>query len=172
MNKMKEMWGKFKSIKHIHIIVATILALVLCVIYFSFLSKPKDDVKEQNSTEEFSSAVEYVDWLENKLNNVLSKISGVSDVNVIVTLESGFSYEYATDTETRTIVSGGNETTVKTETVIMVSNQPVVEKEIYPVIKGVVVVAKGAENFSVKMNIMSAIQTIIDIDPSCVTVLA
>ena len=89
--------------------------------------------------------------MENKLKNVISKISGVGEANVIITLESGFTYEYATDTETKTITSGGTETTLTTQTVILVNGQPVVVKQIYPVVKGVVIVAKGAENFAVKM---------------------
>ncbi|MBP3431743.1 MAG: hypothetical protein J6K39_02695 [Clostridia bacterium] len=172
MNKLKSFWEKLKSIKHIQIVLPLVIALVLCVIYFSFVGGAEDDNSQQNSTEEFSSTVEYVDILENKLCSVLSKISGVGETNVIITLESGFSYEYATDSETKTTVSGGNETTIKTETLILVSNQPVVVKETYPVIKGVVVVAKGAEDFSVKMNIMQAVETVLEIDSKNITILA
>jgi len=172
MNKLKGLWDKFKGIKHIQMYIAIFIALLVCVVYFGFLSKPKDDKITENSPEEFSSAVEYVDWLENKLNNVLSKISGVGNVNVLVTLETGFSYEYATDTETKTTTSGGNEITVTTETIIMVSNQPVIVKEFYPKIKGVVVVAEGAENFNIKMNILTAVETILEIERDNITVLA
>ena len=164
MNKLKTFWGKIKSIKHFEIWLAVCVGLVVCVVYFSFFGggKSKSDNSQNESTQEYSSAVEYTNFLENKLGNVLSKISGVGSVNVIITLESGFSYEYATDTET----------TITTETVILVSNKPVVMKEIYPTIKGVVVVAKGAENFSVKMNILSAVETVLEIDRTSITILA
>ena len=166
------LWEKLKKVKHFYIYVTIAIALVLCGIYFVSFKKGKTFKNSDVSTQEASSTMEYVTALENKLASVLSNISGVSKVSVIITLEEGFSYKYATDTETKTIVSGGTETTVVTETVIMVSNQPVVEKEIYPNIKGVVVVAKGAENVSVKMNIVSAVETVLKVDPNRITVLS
>lgn len=172
MNKLKSVWDKFKSVKHFEIIIAVLVGLVICIIYFACFNKPKTDNADDVTTENYSSAVEYVDYLENKLGNVLSKISGVGNVDVIITLESGFTYEYATDTETKTTTSGGAETTIKTETVILVSNQPVITKEIYPTIKGVVVVAEGAENFNVKMNILTAVETVLEVERNSITILA
>ena len=172
MSKIKMLWEKLKKVKHFYIYVTIAIALVLCGIYFVSFKKGKTSKNSDVSTQEASSTMEYVTALENKLASVLSNISGVSKVSVIITLEEGFSYKYATDTETKTIVSGGTETTVVTETVIMVSNQPVVEKEIYPNIKGVVVVAKGAENVSVKMNIVSAVETVLKVEPNRITVLS
>jgi stage III sporulation protein AG len=172
MSKLKSFWTKFKSIKHIEIIIAVVVGVVICLVYLLFVTSSKNDNSQENSTEDYTSAVEYVDWLENKLCNVLSKIDGVGDVNVIVTLQCGFTYEYAKDTETKTTTSGGAETTIKTETVILVSNEPVVVKEIYPVIKGVVVVAEGAENFSIKMNILSAVETVLEVERENITILA
>lgn len=172
MNSVKNVWTKIKNIKHYQIIVAGIVCVVLCLIYFSFFQSKQNNKNEENSTEEYSSAVEYVDYLENKLSNVLSKISGVGEVNVVITLESGFSFEYATDSETKTTITNGTETTITTETVILVSNEPVVMKEIYPVLKGVVIVAKGAEDFSIKMNILTAVETVLEIDRNNITILA
>lgn len=172
MSKIKDFWTKLKSIKHFEIWVAVVIGLLVCVIYFSFFSQPKNDSFENDATKEYSSAEEYVDYLENKLCNVLSKISGVGDCSVIITLESGFSYEYATETDTKTTVSGGTETTITTETVILVSNEPVIIKENYPVIKGVVIVAKGAENFSIKMDILEAVETVLEVDSDNITILS
>lgn len=174
MSKIKELFGKVKSIKHFEIVVAIIVGLVVCAVYFSFFgtSQTKTDNASDDSTTNFASAVEYVDYLENKLENVLSKISGVKNVSVIITLESGFTYDYAKDSETKTTTSGGTATTITTETVILVSNEPVVVKEIYPVVKGVVVVAEGAENFSIKMNILTAVETVLEVDQNSITILA
>lgn len=171
MSKIGDFWGRLKKIKHIQIILPVLIGLVLCVIYFTFTDSSSSDKGVENSTQEASSTVEYVDRLENKMSNVLSKISGVDECEVIITLESGFEYEYATDTETKTTISGGNETTITTETLILISNEPVVVKEIYPVIKGVVVVANGANDFAVKMNILSAVETVLEIDRNCITIL-
>ena len=173
MSKVKDFFERFKKIKHLHIYIAVLIGIVICLIYFCGISpsKKKTDKPDHNSTENYGTSVEYIGYLENKLSNVLSKISGVGNVNVIITLENGFSYEYATDTETKTIVSGGTETTVTTETIILVSNEPVIVKEIYPNIKGVVVVADGAKDVGVRLNILSAVETVLEVDRNNVTIL-
>ena len=171
MKLLKNFWTKLKSIKHIEIILAVVIGLIVCAVYFAGVVKPKTDKTSDNPTKEYTSAEEYVDMLENKMNNVLSKIDGAGNVSVIITLECGFVYEYAKDSETKTTVSGNNQTSIKTETIILVSNQPVIEKEIFPTIKGVVVVAQGAKDFSVKMNILSAVETILEVDRQNITVL-
>lgn len=172
MNKLKSMYERIKKIKHIQIYCAVLVGLLICVVYFASVYKPKSDNTDKNSTEEYSSTMEYVDYLENKLGNVLSKISGVGNVDVIITLECGFTFEYATETETKTMTSGETQTTVTTSTVILVSNEPVIIKENYPVIKGVVVVAKGAENVNVKLNILTAVETVLEVDRNNITILA
>ena len=171
MNKMKEIFLKFKKIKHFYIYLAVIVGLLLCVVYFSSFGKSKTDKSEENSAQENTSAVEYVDRLENKLCNVISDIDGVGKVEVAIALESGFSYEYATDSETKTTISGDVKTTITTETVILVSNEPLVIKEKYPVVKGVVVVAEGADNIGVKLAILTAVQTILNVDSNQISIL-
>lgn len=173
MKVLKNFWQKIKSIKHIQIYLAIFVALVVCAVYFVSNNpfKTKTDKTNENTTGEYSSTMEYVDNLENRISNVLSNMSGVGKVKVVVSLECGFSYEYAKDSETKTTVSGDVKTTVTSETIILVSNQPVVVKEIYPVVKGVVVVAEGAKDVSIKMNILSAIETIFEIDRQNIIVL-
>lgn len=173
MSKFKDFWDKVKSVKHIEIYIALLIGLIICSVYFTlFTGSGKTDTNNDISTEEFTTSEEYVDYLENKLCNVLSKISGVGNVSAIITLETGFTYEYATDTETKTTTSGSNETSITTDTIIIVDGEPVVIKEIYPVIKGVVIVAEGSEDFKIKMDIMQAVVTILEVDESEITILS
>lgn len=172
MNKVKAIFQKLKQIKHIHIYLALATALFVCAIYFAGFGKKKSDNESEITTQDCTTAVEYADMLENKLCSVLSKVSGAGNVSVVITLDGGFSFDYATNTETKTITSGDNETTVTTETVILVSNEPVVVKQNYPKIKGVVVVADGANDVGVKLNIISAIETILQVDRQNITILA
>lgn len=170
MNKFNDFWQKIKKVKHIEIWLAVLIGIVVCIAYFCFFM-PKSDKNIDDSQQPISSTMEYVDRLENKLCNVISKIDGVGQVSVAITLESGFRYEYATDTETKTTVSGDVQTTIKTETVIMVDNQPVVIRELYPVIKGVIIVAEGAQDFAIKMEILTAIENFLEIDTNNITIL-
>ena len=171
-DKFKALYEKIKKVKHIQIYIAIGLAVIIALIYFSTVfNKPKESssTKDDNISKEFSSSLEYVDYLENKLENVLTKVKGAGDVEVIITLEKGFEYVYVTEEETRTTSNG---TTVTTSTVVLVDGQPVLEEEIYPIISGLVVVASGADNINVKMNILSVIQTVIDIDNSRINILS
>lgn len=170
MVEIKGVWERMKKIKHFPIIVAIVVALLLCVVYFSFFATPKTDKIEDNSTMSFSSSEEYVTWLENKLNNVLSSISGAGHVSTIITLESGFSYDYAKSVETRT--STGQDIVISSETLVLVDGEPVVVKEWFPVIKGVVIVASGASDFSVKMKILDATEAVLEIDRNDIKVLS
>ncbi len=172
MSKLKAAWQKLKNIKHIQIYLAVFIGVLVCAICLAGTNFSKNDKSSDLSTETSTDAQEYVKGLENRLCNVLSKISGVGHVNVIVTLQSGFSYEYATETETKTMLSDGVQTTTTTENIILVSGQPVVVKENYPVVKGVVVVAEGAEDVKVKMAILNAIETVLQVNQSEITILA
>lgn len=160
MEKLKELWEKLKSIRHFEIYLAIFIGVIICVVYFGLYFDQGSDKKEDNSTAEIGTAVEYVDNLENKLCNVLSKIDGVMEVDVMITLESGFSYEYVQESQKIEITLDDTDEKLN------------IVKEIYPKIKGVVVVAKGSEDFRVKMDILEAVVTLLQIDESAVTILS
>ena len=173
-NKFSMLFSKLRKIKHIEIYIAVGLAVVLALIYFTFLTPKNKNEEIQDSqiditSTNFSSSSEYTDYIENKLKNVITSVKGVGDAKVVVTLEKGFEYIYVTEEETKTSSNG---TTIKTISVVMVDGQPVIKEEIYPVLKGIVVVADGADEVSVRMNILSIIQTIVDLDNSKINILS
>lgn len=178
MNSLKEKisaWlSKIKKIKHYEIYIAVAIAVLVSVFYFAFASTSKKSSTENVGTENdiicenFSSSSEYTEYLENKLENVITSIKGVEDAKVVVSLEKGFEYVYMTEEETKTSSNG---TTITKISIVMVDGQPVIKEEIYPVIKGVVVVASGAKDVGVRMNILSVIQTIIEVDNSQINIL-
>ena len=172
MNSLKTLWDRLKKIKHIEIYIAIVAALIIIAIYLSSLSfggkDEQSDNNSQNSPLVFSTSAEYVDYLENKLEYVLSSIKGTGSASVMVTLESGFAYDYATEEETLK-TSEGSKTTTK---LVLVDGQPVIVEEHFPVIKGIVVVAKGAEDIGVRMNILNLIQTVVNVDSASITILA
>ena len=173
-NKINAFYLKLKKIKHIEMYLAIGLAVLIAVVYFALIV-PKDKSTQTENTkiditsENFSSSSEYTSYIENKLENVITSVKGVENAKVVVTLEKGFEYIYVTDEEIKTTSNG---TTVTTISVVMVDGQPVVKEEIYPVVKGIVVIAGGAEDVGVRMNILSIIQTVIDIDNSKINILA
>ncbi len=173
-DRAKKLVEKLKKIKHIEIYIAIGLALVLATIYFTFISPNKRQEKETGSTQidataqTFSSSEEYTNYLENKLKNVITSVKGVGDAKVMVTLEKGFEYVFATEEEIKTSSNG---TTITTVTVVMVDGQPVIKEEIFPVVEGIVVVADGAGDVGVRMNILSIIQTVIGVDNAKINIM-
>ncbi|MBE7082070.1 MAG: hypothetical protein E7378_00100 [Clostridiales bacterium] len=167
---------KLKNIKHIGLLVIGIFVIVLILIYISSSSSKKST--ELPNSSEFNSQ-QYAQYLENKLIEVLDDINGVGKVSAMITLDGGMNYEYATESEEVTTTSqSGNSTNTKTtidEKVVMVSingkQTPLVIKSTYPKIVGVVVVAQGANNAQIKLNIARAIETLLDVSDSNVEIL-
>lgn len=177
MSNLKEKFLKIikriKNIKHIEIYIALIVGLIICGVYFLSIGNKKEDginisTKNANIEANFSSSQEYVTYLENKLENVITNVKGVSDTNVVITLEKGFEYIYVTEEETSMTTNGTQLTKIS---VVTVNGQPVLKEEIYPLIKGVVIVAKGVNDVTVKMNVLSLVQTVIDVESSKINIL-
>ena len=170
-DKFRVLYDRIKKVKHIEIYIAVALAVIIAVIFFtSFASKPKNNVennKIDNISSNFSTSGEYIDYLENKLENVITKVKGAGNVEVVVTLEKGFEYIYLTEEETRNTSNG---TVITTSTIVLVNGKPVIIEEIYPVVKGIVVISSGAKDISVKMDILSIIQTVVEIDNSKINI--
>ncbi len=166
---------KIKNIKHFEIIIVVVFCAILLLIYASTFSTKKSE----NTTSTTLSTEEYATYLENKLSNVLSHINGAGDVSVMVTLECGVEYVYATNkTEetTSSTVSGTTTTqTTVTEEVILVSvsgkASPIILKENLPKVSGVVIVASGANNISVRLELQNAVEALLEIDESDIEIL-
>lgn len=166
---------KIKNVKHIEIYLLCIFAIILIVIYSSTI-KTKSTTETTNA--DFTSQ-EYSLYLENKLADILSNITGVGTVKVMITLDGGMKYDYATESEEITTSNevGGNTTTktTKNEEVVIVTINgkatPLIIKESYPDVCGVVVVASGASNAQVKLNIMKAVKTLLNVKDESVQIL-
>ena len=145
------------------------------MIYISTLGSKTDSQVDTTSL----TTEEYATFLENKLSSVLSNVQGAGKVNVMVTLECGIEYVYATESEevTNTTTSDSNTTTktTVTENILFVTSSgksvPVVLKENLPKVSGVIVVAYGASNIAVRMELMNAVTSLLGVDAENVQIL-
>ena len=164
--------GKFfqrlKGIKHIEIVIALVLGAIILLIYISSLSNGTD---KQTSTQSVTSISSYSNFLENKLANVLSQIEGAGNVSTMITFESGTEYVYATNEETKINTNAGQSSTTTTQTTTKYPNEDLLVKEVLPKISGVVVVASGAKDTKVKLEIVKAVQAVLNVPISKVEVL-
>ena len=127
-----KIFEKLKSIKHIEIILAVIFIIIMILIYMSSV-----DNKSATASNNDGTVTSYVDNLENRLENVLSNIKGVSKVSVVITLDME-----------------GTSVNEKTQVVNMSS---------FPAIKGVVIVARGVDDVAVKLNLIKATQALFEL---------
>ena len=135
---------KLKNIKHIEIYITLIFAIVLILIFFSSSGNKKTVTNYSKSTNSTQTTItSYVDNIETKLEQILSQVNGASNVNVMVTLNMA-------------------NTTIKDN---------VVQTDVFPEIKGIVIVAKGVENTAVKLNILKAVQAVVDVSSGRIEIL-
>jgi stage III sporulation protein AG len=168
-----------------------LLALIVVGIVFMFISvKPEEQrapVPPAESVEVVARPArqEYRESLERDLAAMLRRARGVGEVAVLITLDSGPVYEYAesreaTGRETREVDSGGGtrhirETAEKTQPVVMRADggkeSPLVAREVQPGIRGVIVVAEGAENPYVYEQLFRAVQSGLNLAAHRITIL-
>lgn len=159
---------KVKEIKNIEIILIVIFICVIFLIYFSSSSFSKS---ETNSKSGYTNVIEYTKDLENKLEMVLKNVQGAGNVSVMITVDSGIEYVYASSTEEKSNSNtSGNYVTSSTTTTKTPINGVIV-KEIPPKILGVVVVSSGANDINTKLSILKIIQTVLDVENSKIEII-
>ncbi|MBQ7798175.1 MAG: hypothetical protein IJ371_03545 [Clostridia bacterium] len=144
--KSKFKWmEKLRNIKHIEIYITIIFALILILIFFSSTGSNKTTTNNtKSSTTQQTTITTYVSDMETRLEQILSQIQGASNVQVMLTLDM-------------------SNTSIKDN---------VIEVADFPEVKGVLIVAKGVENTTVKMNILKAVQSVIDISSGRIEILS
>ena len=155
----KSIKGIFKKIKPEYLIMIS-AAIIILVLFLS------TTVASKSSTNNESDVNDYVEMLETKLSSRLSELDGAGKVKVIISVKSGMRNEIATERKVSGI--GGEKTT---ETPVLISGKPLILGEIYPEICGVIIMAKGADDIRVKLSLITAAQTFLDVDSSKIQVL-
>ena len=154
---------KLKNNKTIEYIFLGLISIaVVAVLAFSLVKPASTEAYEDDEV------ISYVKDLENRLEKTLSEIKGAGNVSVVITVDSGKETIYASEKVT---VSENGKTTV-TESPILVNGKPVVVKENYPEIVGVLIVAQGANSISVMKNLQQAAVSLLNINLSRIEILA
>ena len=177
---------KLKTIKNIEIVIAVFLIAVMLLIYFGTTSSGSNKTHKQNNINNilYTDAKSYVNDLEMRIEETLSKINGAGKVSVVITLSSSSELIIAKDIEqtTHTETATKNDVTTKTEEIVVIEkpilvdgnsgDEPLVLLEVMPKIAGVVVVAEGANDVNVKLNLLKAIQALLTVPSGNIEILA
>lgn len=171
------LFQKIKTAKYSQYVIAAVLGLIVIILFLSScsnLSNNESSKKEiENTSQNTNSILAYSELIEHKLENVLNNLKNCSNVNVMVVAQSSPIITIAEQTEEKITSSG--ETTVITKYPIYIENgsnkTPMVLYESAPKITGVLVIANGAGDVNVRLNIISAIQALLGIESSKIEVL-
>jgi hypothetical protein len=147
----------------------TMLILVLVVILgilFMLYQTPVKSAEQQ--TESIS---ENNNDIEKRLESILSKVKGAGKVNVMINFKGGsekiIAYNSDKESENR---DDGYKINEKNEMAFS-RDQPVVIKEIYPEIEGVLIVAEGGGNNQIKNDLIRATMALLGVDMNKIEVL-
>ncbi|MDR0751035.1 MAG: hypothetical protein LBF12_00385 [Christensenellaceae bacterium] len=177
LRKIKELIKKVRSVKNIEIIIGVIVIFICLLAYLGFFDKSDKNLQGDDTDGVVISNTDTYD-LERRLASILKEIEGAGDVKVMITYNGTPEIITAntTNTHKNSTISSGSETFSNTETVspIVVNNngrsELIIIKEVMPEIKGVLVVAKGASNIRVRLELLRAVSAILDLDTNVIEV--
>lgn len=165
-DKVKDIFSRLKNGK-------LIVLLGLAGIFLIFISSMFSSSQKEDSPKELTqvnSIAEYKEELQSDIEIVVKKITGSKNVKVVITLETGFTYNYADEVRENTSNRQGENTTDTStdsqNSLIIVKDSSGNEKallinENLPQIRGVAVVYEGydseAKNEKIKNALMATL---------------
>ena len=173
MVEIKEIFKNLSNNKkNIVLIICRILALILLIA--SGVSEEKVSEEEVYLTSEISSA-EYIKTQEEKLKELIEKIDGAGEAEVMITLESCYENVYLKDSNLKTESTSGVFKEEQEESFIMAktgsnTQNGVIIKVYEPVVKGVAVVVTGGDDEKVKMAIIETVSAVFNINSTDISV--
>lgn len=194
--RIKTMWDekKWKSLKKSDWVVVGLVGVLLLVLVIPLENENElmqEDVgngiveqecstgDRQNQNNGSTGAIEqdYVEYLEENIEDVLSQMEGVGDAEVMITISDMGETVVEKDRNTVQSVTteadsaGGDrsvtETSVEETTIYIESNDetyPYIQKEKTPTIEGVVVVAEGGGSSVVVSNISESVKALLPVE--------
>lgn len=187
----KELWESIKKIKHIEIIAAVLIIAVILCLYAStpgrFLSgkkQSKDDGEKVSTDTSIPVSTGAENTEEARLAAILSNMEGAGKVDVMITYATGPEIVPAMDRNemnTVTTEQDGDRTSQSQQTDVQErpmtvdgpeGSEPMVLYQETPEIKGVIVIAEGANDIEVYMNLERAVMTILNVRADQVEVFA
>ena len=186
--KLKNEVSKLFKNKYMGNILAVLLVIGFILIAITILApgllNGKNEVlTEENNTKVNTTASTYEDKQKIELTNILRKIDGVGEVDVMINFESGEDKVAAYDSTNQTTkteetdTNGGKRVSDQqndTTKVVMSSesggNSPVILKTYKPKVIGVVIAAEGAESSKVRYDIEKAVSSLYGISVEKVNV--
>ena len=192
LEEIKDLFKELISKKYVaNIVVLLAIAIIALILTGDFFTK-NTNIKDNAKKVDRDTFVQDNDMfkteetiIEERLKQILGKIKGSGEVEVMITFDMGSEIIPASNTvEIKDVseekdASGGTRTVQTqntTENIVISSdnsgNKPLVLREIKPQVRGVIVVAEGAEDIEVKMRLYDAVKTVLQVSGDRVQVYA
>jgi len=172
---LKKEEGKKKSLENM---VVFLIILIITIIMINTILKDEENIinKEDNNTKlaevtQNDGTFNEENDISKKLENILEKINGAGEVNVLITYSENseivplYNENINESTTEETDTSGGkrviNSKDNQKEVIyeeVEEGKKIVTQKIISPKIEGAIITAKGAKDFNVKNNIIQAVE--------------
>lgn len=139
-------------------------------------SKKDNDIKDKIETQNISEdeTEDYKSQIQNELVEILNKIKGVGECEVMVTVEGTTEYVYAENLNDYTDNDGTKQSNKHENNIVMIEEngekKALVKKIIKPKINGVVVVCEGGDDVRIKERVLKAASTALNISASKICV--
>ena len=151
---IKALFDKIRNKQALFVIL--IIGMILMLAAESFSGDGNDTVQDKG----YIDSDRYCESLEEKLTAILSEMKGVGRVHVMITLENRNAVDISVkDRSGEAVLKRAGST-----------EEPVITKERYPVIKGVVIAAQGASSEAVCEEIYYAAKAALDVGGSKIAV--
>jgi len=148
--KIREIIDRLKNHKSFGIVIILLAAGVVLVILSLGKSAGKSSVSEvQDNSFDF---YEYETALEERLKEKIDTISGVSNPEVILLVETSYVYDYLKENNGKTVTGSVNG-----------EERALTESESAPTIRGVAVICSGGDDPVVKKNIIDMLSALLGI---------
>ena len=160
MESHAEKWKSKKS-------VLLLLGLFAAGLIFLFASEYIWNDENKNSNASVFDEEAYIAKLETRLCEIISEIKGVSNVKVMVALETSVSYSYAEETS-KSVGTDSN----RTDSSLLFqqdkngAKSPILTAVVAPRIRGVSVVCKGGSGGEIQAKIISLISRTLNLSKS------
>lgn len=151
------------------VLCCMVIAASLIVFLFSGSVK-KQKTEEETAQPKTGSELGSAAMIENKLEAILSSMRGAGRVRVMLTLDRTNEQIVASSEKT---ASGENNSSRESKPATVQSGgreEAIVLAEVFPRIRGVIVMAEGAGDIGVKLALISAVSTVLGIDEKNVEV--
>ncbi|HWR19055.1 MAG TPA: hypothetical protein VN608_05485 [Clostridia bacterium] len=170
-----------KKNKKLELAVYGVLLALSAILALSMVNTGKDSNTAQQNVQQSSGEVAQGErQVEERLEEILSCIRGAGKVRVMLIYDTSVEIVPAMSVDTQTSTSetvndsgqtvNQNQSEKKTPVTVSGEDGALVLTQKQPEIRGVIVVAEGAADISVRLNLLNAVQTVLNVDAEDISV--